>query len=340
VKISIIIPTLNRSRLLNRTLFTLSEQITKHDFEIIVVDNGSTDDTRDIVEYYANILKINIDYLFDDRPGLLIGRNAGARKSKGEVLSFIDDDVILPPYWLESVVDVFRDRNISLATGNNYPFFESTPPEWLDHLWQPLGKTGRCLYQLSFLEMGNKNCFIDPIFVWGLNYHIRKEVYFRVGGFNPDILPVKYEHFIGDGETGIVESLKAHNFKAFFEPKISLYHSTTTERLTKSYFFKRSYTEGMMNAYSCMRSGYNPNHGNQNISSLYGRVKSLFNKLSPFNHNRDNKELFEVKQGIVQSFSNGISDYLTNYTSNDLIKMYVKEINYLDIDYISSKYYN
>jgi glycosyltransferase involved in cell wall biosynthesis len=343
VLISVIIPTLNRSRLLNRTLFTLYEQVSGNDFEIIVVDNGSSDNTREVVERYSEKIKNRLVYIFDDRPGLLVGRNRGAREAKGNILSFIDDDVIVTPYWIDGIVKVFENEQVSLATGNNYPFFESAVPEWLCHMWRRYGATGKYLYELSLLDLGAKNTFINPVLVWGLNYHIRKEVYFTVGGFNPDILPKDFIYFIGNGETGIAHNIVENGYKAFFDPRLSLYHTVISERLTKEYFLQRSYIEGMMNGYTIIRNGVDKQDKSKLWKIMRWPVLTTRDIVRSIGHRRKrlgDSELYKFEKEIKVSLAKGFEDYIKHVKGNSLLMKYVKEDNYLDIDTIAFKYYH
>lgn len=341
--VSVIIPTLNRSRLLNRTLFTLFEQITDNDFEIIVVDNGSSDNTREIVEKYIGIRKNNLVYVYDDRPGLLVGRHIGAQNAKGDILTFIDDDVILPPCWIQGIYDVFSNESISLATGNNYPFYECDVPEWIGKMWSSHGDKGRYLYQLSLLDLRDGSFTIEPVFVWGLNYHIRKNVFCDVGGFNPDILPKDYIHFIGDGETGISDTIKQKNYKAFFDSRLSLYHTVTSERLSKDYFLRRSHTEGMMNAYTEMRSKNHFGNTAKTPGISKKQLESIANIVWHIRHAGiylKDSEHFKFKKDIYRSIKKGYEDYKRHFESNkSIMQQYVNENNYLDIDAIAAKYF-
>ena len=336
--ISVIIPTLGRARLLDRTLLSLTQQSTDREFEIIVIDNGSKDNTLEICKSYQERFD-NFVYVYDDRPGLLVGRHVGALRAAGDVLTFIDDDVIIPPYWLQGIADVFgKDSKVSLATGNNYPFFESPPPRWLDQMWCRNGSGGKYLYQLSFLCLGHQGMAIDPGLVWGLNFHIRRDFFFDLGGFHPDILSTEYMYFIGDGELGITKKMREMKINARFDPRLSLYHTATRERLTREYFIRRSYTEGLMDGYTdiraCVKSGAAPplTKKNERTKLLKCCLKHIFTYFT-------NNELFKLKKDIGISSVRGYNDYISRITEDDVLQRYVKEDNYLDIDGIASKYY-
>ena len=115
--ISVIIPTRNRCKSLNRTLESIEK--CKYDdlYEIIVVDNGSSDATHSVCEKKKKNLPIR--YIYDERPGLHVGRNVGYQQSKGEILVYLDDDVILQEQFLQTVSEYMNtEEKIGLLTGN------------------------------------------------------------------------------------------------------------------------------------------------------------------------------------------------------------------------------
>ena len=139
IQISIIIPVFNRGDLLNITLNSLvCSKFNSNDFEILIVDNCSTDSTKEVSEQFISLnSKFNIRYIFESMPGLLSGRQRGAVEAKGDILTFIDDDVIVSEYWLQAISDSFLDNNVSLVGGRNLPEFEITPPDWIQSFYVP-----------------------------------------------------------------------------------------------------------------------------------------------------------------------------------------------------------
>src|ERR1700735_1021342 len=103
--ISIIIPTMNRATLLAGTLESVGRVVRRGAAaEIIVVDNGSTDKTRDAFNAVSEKFRgLGWRYFFEPTPGLLSGRHKGAAESHGKVLCYLDDDVLLAPDWLVAV---------------------------------------------------------------------------------------------------------------------------------------------------------------------------------------------------------------------------------------------
>ena len=135
--ISIIIPTCNRAGALLQAMTSIATVVASRDpVEIIVVDNGSIDDTAGICrEIKDRFPKHNWRYFYDETPGLLTGRHLGAREAQGDILAFLDDDVLLAPSWLEALDDAFGDPEVMLTGGPVWPHYEVEPPSWLAGMW-------------------------------------------------------------------------------------------------------------------------------------------------------------------------------------------------------------
>src|SRR6516165_1344648 len=132
VDISIIIPSLNRAALLSRTLESLANCLTSDaSVEIIMVDNGSTDRTRDACDAIrTKFPDRDWRYFYEPIPGVLSGRHKGATEARGEILCFLDDDVLLAPTWFEAVQEAFVDLNLALMGGPSRATYEAEPPDW------------------------------------------------------------------------------------------------------------------------------------------------------------------------------------------------------------------
>lgn len=254
MKCSIIIPTLNRSEFLAITLEALTGLVTStKDYEIIVVDNRSTDDTRKVVESFIEASPmINILYVYEPIPGALSARHKGALMAKGEVLIFVDDDVITCHEWLDAILGTFNDPDVHLVGGKSLPKFESTPPEWLNAFWVREPGRSWCA-DLSLLDLGDKVALIAPEDVWSLNYAIRKATLFELGGFHPDIVPEPHTHYQGDGETGLAWKVKAKGYKVIYQPKALVHHMIPDKRITIEYFKKRMFFYGIFDSFTTVR---------------------------------------------------------------------------------------
>lgn len=254
-KLSVIIPTRNRSRELHNALVSItSQQIDQKLFEVIVVDNGSTDNTREIVCAFEKTFP-NLRYFYEERPGLHNGRHRGLKEAFGEILVFCDDDIIATKTWLSAIEESFQDSDVALVGGNNFPNFEVEPPQWIHDLWdRPRSSGGRYLEWFSILDFGVESKTIDPMLIWGCNFSIRKKILLEAGGFNPDGLPQELIMYRGDGETKVSQFVHKSGYKSVFNPNASVYHLVSKSRMTIDYLKTRNFNDGISASFSYIRA--------------------------------------------------------------------------------------
>lgn len=255
IRVSIIIPTYNRARLLRFTINSICKQTLNTDeFEVLVLDNGSTDNTKEITDkIIKDHQKHNIRYIYEPEPGLLSGRHRGAVEAKGDILVFVDDDIEADMNWLSAIYETFKDPEVHLVGGKNLPRYEVKPLYWLKYMWSSTPYGGKECGYLSLLELGDKVREIDPNYVWGLNFSIRKKTLFELGGFHPDCIPKHLQRFQGDGETGLTMKIREKGYKAIYQPCALVYHVISSERMTISYFERRMFYQGVCDSFSEIR---------------------------------------------------------------------------------------
>ncbi|WP_151961545.1 glycosyltransferase [Acinetobacter bereziniae] len=255
IKLSVIIPTKNRSKILYKALQSIVNQTLSSregEYEVIVVDNGSTDDTGKIVNSFKEHIK-NLVYIYDPKPGLHIGRHRGLLVSKANILVYADDDIEALPTWLESILISFEDPNVVLVGGKNLPNFESDPPDWILKMWQK--HNNKIINYLSILDFGDNIQEISPFYIFGCNFSIRKNILLEAGGFHPDGMPQELIRYRGDGETHVSEYIEKKGYKTVYNPNASVYHLVSEKRMTKEYFKQRAYNQGVSDSYTAIRSG-------------------------------------------------------------------------------------
>lgn len=252
-ELTVVIPTRNRAGFLERCLESLCHQtLDAVSFEVVVVDNGSMDTTADVAERYS--ARLNLVYLYEQEPGLHVGRHAGLRAARSDLLTYCDDDIEAFPGWLESVLEGFRDPKVSLVGGNDLPNFEKDPPAWLKRLWQRKCEHGQALGALSIIQFADGIYPIDPNYVWGCNFSVRRSVLEACGGFHPDGMPSELLRFRGDGESHVTRFVAASNERALFHSGASVRHFVPASRMTPEYFGKRYFAQGISDSYSEFRS--------------------------------------------------------------------------------------
>ncbi len=252
--ISVIIPTLNRADSLGRCLESLQEQSFPPDqFEVIVVNNRSTDHTIDVYNRYKSCFP-HIKLLHEPIPGLLAARHAGWRNAEANILTFCDDDIEALPDWLSTIFDCFiDDPKLGLVGGNNFASFEIDPPQWVISLWHDQGRIRWNTYH-SLLEGITEPQY--PPFDWlvfGCNFSIRRQALEAAGGFGPDVM--ENMMFQGQGETGVCFTLSSLGYKALLHPSASVIHHMPASRLTPEYMYKRGVYTGVESSYRFLRTG-------------------------------------------------------------------------------------
>ena len=252
--ISVVIPTRNRADLLAPALASLLKQdLAPSGFEVLVIDNGSTDHTQHVIDQYK-VQLTNLSDIYAPDPGLHTGRHAGMKAAKGDILVFADDDIEALPTWLSSIAVAFQDPPVAMVGGNNYPFFLQTPPDWLNRMWRrPTFRGHKSISSLSVIEFTQPPREMSPYHVWGCNFAIRKEVLLQAGGFHPDGMPKELIRFRGDGETHVSKHVAESGLKCVFHPGASVYHKVTPERMTHAYFRQRGFNQGVSDSYTQLR---------------------------------------------------------------------------------------
>ena len=243
--ISVIIPTYNGGDMLRKSLPTWFDQtLSQEEYEVIVVDNRSTDDTRAMVEQLIAD-KPNFHYLYEPTPGATNARHAGARAAKGEYLVFADNDGLFNPECLTSILKMYLCNPQCAAVACRIEIvWDQEEPDWIAPYKQLLG-------QLNYGDQilyNNTNRF----YLNGGLMSVRKDVFERLGGFNPDLIG---PYLIGDGDLGLVNKLHAKNAVIGWAPNARMKHmQLVAKHGSKLGIALHCYNNGISDAYSLYRS--------------------------------------------------------------------------------------
>lgn len=249
MKLSVIVPTRNREALLAKALHSLRGQDLPADqFEVLVIDSGSTDQTRDMVAR-AQAQQKNLHYFLAAEPGLHAARHLGMAKARSEVLVFTDDDIEALPTWLAAIADGFSRHQATLLGGKCLPKFEADPPRWLKKRWLTPNGPGYFLPALSILDFGEAIREIPPTCVIGCNFAIRREALQTAGGFHPDAMPEELLFYRGDGETWVGRAVAAQGGKVLYHPQAAVFHHVPATRMSADYFYRRNFAEGISRSF-------------------------------------------------------------------------------------------
>mgnify|MGYP000596945160 CR=1 FL=1 len=243
MQISVIIPTLNRCDLLSDALASVRVQSFPADeYEIIVVDNGSTDGTREMVERLKQDNGKPIRYVYEARPGLHWARHAGARAAQGEILAYTDDDAIAHSDWLKELYRAYTELDADCAGGKILIRWDQEPPTWVLPYESVLGRIDRGP-EMCLLESGQH--------INGGNFSIKKQRLFEIGGFNPDQIG---QHLIGDGESGLCDKIHRAGWKMAWVPGALVWHRQFVEKnATLKDIARRYANNGVCVAYAYYR---------------------------------------------------------------------------------------
>ena len=246
--VSVIIPTYNRSAYIQKTIRSIINQNYPKDlYEIIVVDNNSSDETGIIIRKESEESPVEIHYVEESLQGVHYARNSAAKIARGEILYFTDDDMIADSNLLSSLVYSFSiDPLVGSATGKILPRFEVPPPRWVE----------RCLINgyLSLTELNRPEQFIistNGDMVYSCHQAVLRDVFFKAGGFNPENTAGVW---IGDGETGLNLKIKALGYRFAYTATSIIYHIIPQERMTLSYLVRRIGNQGYCDSYTEYRS--------------------------------------------------------------------------------------
>jgi len=241
VKISAIVCTYSNASLLRRTLDSLIKQtLPPQEYEIVVVDNNSTDNTREVVRDFEERASHQIKYILETTQGLSAARNTGIQQSSGPIISFIDDDAEAAPDWLATVVEAFNQHPDAWGVGGNtFAIWDAERPSWL---------TDDFLPDLSIQDRGPIKLKLPrQQHLLGTNSSFRREVFAEIGYFPTDLGRVGKNLLAGE-EAELCRRIHLHGKSMYHIPNVVVYHHVTTERMTRSYFRKRCYLSGLSRA--------------------------------------------------------------------------------------------
>lgn len=208
------------------------------EWEVLVVDNNSSDGTREVVKRFRESHPGLARYLFEPQQGKSHALNSAIRESRGEILAFVDDDVAVEPNWLTNLTSVLRDREWAGAGGRILPQADFSPPRWLA-LKGPYNMGGVLCAQFDLGETPGE--LTEP--PYGTNMAFRKEVFKRYGEFRTDLGPRPGSELRNE-DTEFGRRIFAGGEKLFYAPSAIVYHSVPEERVRKEFFLAWWYAYG------------------------------------------------------------------------------------------------
>lgn len=235
--ISVVICTFNRGRVLHETVRSFLDcQRDGIDHELLIVDNNSTDGTRDFAEGLAAV-NSQVRYIFEPSQGLSHARNCGVQASHGQIVAFVDDDVYFSPDWLTAITSTFeRHKDIACIGGKVVPHFDFGQPKWIDdslHWIYGVTRYGDHEREIRFPEI--------PI---GCNMAFRRALFEQIGLFHTS-LGRKGKNLLSGEENHFFLRTAKTGLKTLYAPDVQISHRIPAARTTQGWIMERFYWEGI-----------------------------------------------------------------------------------------------
>ncbi len=235
--LTVAICTFNRATLLPRAVDSVRNQTrASADLEILVVDNSSTDGTRELVAA-VQAEDSRVRYVVEPKAGIAHARNCALREARGEYLAFLDDDAWAECDWLENLLCAILSitPNPECVVGPVSLVWEGKRPDWFPTRFESL----LCRY-----DMGEKPRFLDPGgYLLTTNSLFHRQTLLALGGLRDD-LGHKRNQLIGGEDNEIFQRLIANGYHVYYQPTARVNHPVPRERQTRRYLLRRLFWDG------------------------------------------------------------------------------------------------
>ncbi|MCX5963333.1 MAG: glycosyltransferase family A protein [Cyanobacteria bacterium] len=287
--ISAIICTHNRDRYLAKAIESLLIQ-TCENYEILIIDNASTDRTAEVAESYLDNPRVR--YHYEVKVGLSIARNTGAQLATSPLIAYLDDDAIASPQWLQTFIEAYaQDPKLAISGGKVTLIWECAKPEWLSE-----NLSGN----LGFYDLGDQPVKIDQpgLTPRGLNYAMRRTFLDQVGGFDLNLGRVG-KNLLSNEELHMTNLALQSGWNVTYLPNAIAGHHVAPERVKRSWFLERGWWQGISECYREQLAGEagfgQLRRGSERLlRGLYKSVKfTLQGQLMPKVNARANGLVFE-----------------------------------------------
>lgn len=229
-----IICTYNRSALLADLLQTVCAQTLPHaEYEIIVVDNNSSDETATVAQAYVARYP-NVRYVMERPQGLSHARNRGWQAAKGEYVAYLDDDCKAPSHWLQTAAEIIRTVAPLVFGGPYFATYNSRKPAWFKDEY---GSYAPCPVATFINE--------TPDRLHGGNLFIARTLLAQIGGFDVTFGMSGYKQAYGE-ETALLRSLRTTvpTTTFYYDPALWVYHLVRPEKMALRWQMQAHFSKG------------------------------------------------------------------------------------------------
>jgi glycosyltransferase involved in cell wall biosynthesis len=240
--VSVVLCTRNRADLFDKAMASVvAQDFPRSAYEIVVVDNGSSDHTGEVAQRYAP--QANLRYVLEPRVGLCVARNTGWRAAKAPIVALFDDDAIAQPGWLAAIADTFArsSGDVGVIGGRVDPVWLAPRPDWL---------TDDIAGALTIVDWGpDEKPILDLRREWlvGANMAAPKAVIAEAGGFHPWLDRVG-ANLLSSGDVHLQMEIVRRGYRCLYVPTMAISHLAPPSRLTQAWFVKRFYWQGISDA--------------------------------------------------------------------------------------------
>lgn len=240
MKFSVIIATYNRAEELVKTIESLKELESTEPWEVIIVDNNSSDNTREVVEGVKSF-PVPLRYLMEREQGRSAALNAGIKAAQGEILAITDDDVRVDPKWLTNAERALLDLNCDYVGGKALPIWRGVLPKWMPN------RGGKHWGVIALLDYGPHPVEFGERVPLGVNMVFRREAFERAGLWDNSI-GRKAGTLLGQEVREWAQRARAAELRGYYSPDLVVHHVIPEDRLTKRYFRRWFYWHGISRA--------------------------------------------------------------------------------------------
>jgi glycosyltransferase involved in cell wall biosynthesis len=241
MKFSVVIATYNRADELFKTLESLSRLQVAEPWEVVIVDNNSSDNTKDVVLQASSNFPVPLRYFFEPQQGRSAALNTGIKAAQGEIIATTDDDVRLEEDWLSNADRALQSLGCDYLGGKALPIWSGQRPAWL-----PAERSIHWAV-IALLDYGPKPLPLVDYVPIGVNMVFRREAFERAGLWN-NTIGRKAGTLLGQEVREWCARARAANLKGFYTPDLVVHHVIPADRLTKKYFRSWFYWHGISRA--------------------------------------------------------------------------------------------
>jgi len=241
--ISIVIPCRNEAANLPLLIDEIEAAMAGRDFELIIVNDGSTDDTAATVEEVARYSTRPVRYMVETAPGKSAALNTGIRQTAGDIVAFVDDDEVVAPGWFECLARVLADERIDFVSGRCLTTWGAIqPPAWLPRAYPAV---------IGGVDGGPRLLAFEREYdgtLSGGNSAIRRTVLARVGGFSTRLGPRADGRLMSCEDEEIYLRLVDAGARGVYVPDLVVHHHVHAERVTRRYHRRWCFWRGVSKA--------------------------------------------------------------------------------------------